>query len=64
MIDYTRAFIVTCPECGTKTVAYWRDSVFIGGVDSADCPKCGNIIMSESDGDPVDITDELLRGAV
>ena len=45
---------VTCPSCNAKVETYWDDYP-PGGVTPVEC-KCGYIILSESEGDPKEIT--------
>jgi len=48
---------VTCPECGAQSVTEWTDVLPPGGVSPVPCSACGYMILSESEGDPVRITD-------
>jgi len=48
---------VTCPECGAESVTEWTDVLPPGGVSPVPCSACGYMILSESEGDPVRITD-------
>lgn len=43
---------VTCPRCGWMSFTYW-DSYPPGGVAPVEC-ECGYVILSESEGDPVE----------
>ena len=54
---------VTCPECGTESETKWIIMCGMGGIEPAICPKCDCIMLcEEGEGNPVEITDELLRG--
>ena len=50
-------YMVTCPECGAQTVTEWTDALPPGGVSPVACSACGHMILSESEGDPVPVTD-------
>jgi cob(I)alamin adenosyltransferase len=48
---------VTCPECGAASITEWTDILPPGGVSPVRCSACGYMILSESEGDPVEIAD-------
>ena len=47
---------VTCPECGAESVTEWTDVLPPGGVSPVACLACGFMILSESEGNPVEIS--------
>jgi endogenous inhibitor of DNA gyrase (YacG/DUF329 family) len=52
----TARYRVTCPECGAESTAEWTDDLPPGGVSPVECPACGYVILSESEGDPVPVS--------
>ena len=48
---------VTCPKCGGTSITEWTDILPPGGVSPVQCAACGYMILSESEGNPVEIAD-------
>ena len=55
-----KKYHVTCPECGRKTITEWSNELAPGGIDPVEC-ECGFWILSESDGNPVEVETEIVR---
>jgi hypothetical protein len=48
---------VTRPECGSTSITEWTDILPPGGVSPVQCSACGYMILSESEGNPVEIAE-------